>query len=280
MAFKIALCLSIIALTRSFCFVPGSRRVPTGLFAEDSKIEKGKVVPDTTAKADPVKDSYEYNKMSQEDIDRYGPGTMADFVDFEEFDGGDGQMGVAGDGQAGLEAIGRDTQKTVVKTEKPRGLALGGGTSRERSAKNAWGSSSGYAEELVAKGVDTARAQQFENYANQIELNKVRKAADELASLDESKHIDEDWRMLGKFGVERNQDFDLEQTFGPVVPDLNNIEEEIVMKANVNALAFQTILLRNPFMGFLDFRAALSDDSPLQWKVEPQEGNISQKKRY
>ena len=42
------------------------------------------------------------------------------------------------------------------------------------------------------------------------------------------------------------------------------------MKANVNALAFQTILLRNPFMGFLDFRAALSDDSPLQWKVEPQ----------
>lgn len=77
----------------------------SGLFAEDSKIEKGKVVPDTTAKADPVKDSYEYNKMSQEDIDRYGPGTMADFVDFEEFDGGDGQMGVAGDGQAGLEAI-------------------------------------------------------------------------------------------------------------------------------------------------------------------------------
>ena len=101
--------------------------------------------------------------------------------------------------------------RTVVKTEKPRGLALGGGTSRERSAKNAWGSSTGYAEELVAKGVDTARAQQFENYANQIELNKVRKAADELASLDESKHIDEDWRMLGKFGVERNQDFDLEQ---------------------------------------------------------------------
>ena len=45
---------------------------------------------------DEYADSREANQMSKDQIDRYGPGSMNEFVDFEEFDGGDGQMGVAG----------------------------------------------------------------------------------------------------------------------------------------------------------------------------------------
>ncbi len=45
---------------------------------------------------DEVADSREANQMSKDQIDRYGPGNLEQFVDFQEFDGGDGQMGVAG----------------------------------------------------------------------------------------------------------------------------------------------------------------------------------------
>ena len=46
--------------------------------------------------ADEVADSREMNQMSKDQIDRFGPGNLADYVEFNEFDGGDGQMGVAG----------------------------------------------------------------------------------------------------------------------------------------------------------------------------------------
>lgn len=60
---------------------------------------------DESKKANPERDSYDFNKMDKEEVDRYGPGNLEDFVDFEEYDGGDGQMGVAGDGKAGLEKV-------------------------------------------------------------------------------------------------------------------------------------------------------------------------------
>merc|ERR1719410_1201776 len=41
-------------------------------------------------------DSREATKMDKSQIQNAGPSTFADFVDFNEFDGGDGQMGVAG----------------------------------------------------------------------------------------------------------------------------------------------------------------------------------------
>jgi len=99
-------------------------------------------------------------------------------------------MGVAGDGNKKLEEF--DTTQLV--------------KSRTMSAKNAWGTSTGYAEELKAKGVDTARAQQIESWRNQREVRK--KIDDQMAmaaSFDNEEKEEEDWRTLAKFGVERNQ---------------------------------------------------------------------------
>ena len=155
-------------------------------------------------------------------------------MDFNEFDGGDGQMGVAGDGSKGdLEEIGDDSTQTVVQSSNAQSNALGGvkvkSTSRERSARNAWGTSNGYGDKLREEGVDTARAQQLENWQNQLEVLKVRKKAryetDEFDQTAESNE-DEDWRTLKKFGVERNQDFDLEEAFGAVMPG-DEVEEEV-----------------------------------------------------
>jgi hypothetical protein len=140
---------------------------------------------------DPEAESREANQMKEEDKDRYGVGSWDDYVEFDEFDGGDGQMGVAGDGNKKLESF---DMSTMAK-------------SKMMSAKNAWGTtSSGYADSLVDKGMDTARAQQLENWANQQEV--LRSKNSQKASVEQyesTSSVDEDWRKLASFGVERNQ---------------------------------------------------------------------------
>lgn len=126
------------------------------------------------------------------DTDRYGVQDWNEFVDFDEFDGGDGQMGVAGDGNKGLEKFGDNVSPQLAK-------------SKTMSAKNAWGTSTGYSDTLRDKGVDTARAQQLENWANQQELRQKR--LDHTSDIDsyESQAADENWRELASFGIERTQ---------------------------------------------------------------------------
>jgi hypothetical protein len=140
---------------------------------------------------DPEAESREATQMKEEDKDRYGVGSWDDYVEFDGFDGGDGQMGVAGDGNVKLEAF---DMSTMAK-------------SKMMSAKNAWGTtSSGYADSLVDQGMDTARAQQLENWANQQEVLKSKNA--QKASVEQyesTSSVDEDWRKLASFGVERNQ---------------------------------------------------------------------------
>jgi hypothetical protein len=51
----------------------------------------------------PEEEAREANVMSKEKIVGAGPGDWDSYVEFDEFDGGDGQMGVAGDGNKGLD---------------------------------------------------------------------------------------------------------------------------------------------------------------------------------
>jgi len=141
---------------------------------------------------------------------------------FVEFDGGDGQMDVAGDGDSGkLEDIGDGSQATVVEKTIQNIAGYKPTKSRERSANVALGTSTGYADKLRESGkFDTARAQQLENWQNQNELNRKRKdSRDESGEFGGGDtpgegNTDEDWRKLSSFGVERKQDFNLEEEFG------------------------------------------------------------------
>jgi hypothetical protein len=173
----------------------------------------------------PDEESREANKMDKSQIVSYGPGSFKDFVDFNEFDGGDGQMGVAGDGQKGLEKI-------------DSGVSLF--NSKSMSAKNAWGTSSGYADALREGNpkMDTARAQQLENWANQQEVRAKNQALKNMADAFDSKQssAEEDWRTLAKFGVERNEEFDMDAAFGPVVAG-DKIEGVIELKSAVTKVA-------------------------------------------
>ena len=180
----------------------------------------------------PEDESREANKMDKSQVDRAGPGSFEDFVDFNEFDGGDGQMGVAGDGTKGLEKMDSGVQIGI--------------KSKQMSAKNAWGTSSGYADELLAKDpkIDTARAQQLENWANQQEVRAKNQQLKEMSEAFESEisSDEENWRQLAKFGVERNEEFDMDEEFGPVTPG-DDIEGVIELKSPINKVATHEILV-------------------------------------
>lgn len=213
----------------------------------------------------PEEESREANKMDKSQLSNAGPGSFKDFVDFDEFDGGDGQMGVAGDGQKGLEKM--DNAPQMFK-------------SKQRSAKNAWGTDTGYADKLLDENanMDTSRAQQLENWANQQEVrakNLQMKAMAEAFDVEETTS-EEDWRQLAKFGVERNEEFDMDEEFGPVVAG-DDIEGVIELNSAVTKVATHEINLRNPYMGYADFRAAFTPETPLDWTVEPNEGSLMQR---
>jgi len=210
-------------------------------------------------------DAAEANQMAKEDLDRFGPGNWNEFVEFSEFDGGDGQMGVAGDGKDGLDKDEFNSPQLVTMDK-----------SQARSSKNAWGSSSGYADALIAKNqnMDTSRAQQLENWHQQQEVrrrgNEMKKMAEEFDSV--ASAGEEDWRTLAKFGVERNTDANLNEEFGEVIP--GDIEGVIELHSNMNQGTAHTLSLKNPFMGFADFRAAIVATTA-DWTVSPTEGALS-----
>lgn len=210
----------------------------------------------------PEEECREANVMAKEDVDRAGPGSWEAYVEFNEFDGGDGQMGVAGDGSKGLDKF--DTTQIA--------------KSKTMSAKNAWGTNTGYADSLVEQGVDTARAQQLENWHNQQEVLQRRKQQRFMTDdFDNASNDEEDWRKLASFGVERNQDFNLDENFGSVTAD-NDIEGTIELLGQMNAgYATHEMSLKNPYMGFADFRAAFTAETPSEFTVSPSEGSLQQK---
>jgi hypothetical protein len=205
----------------------------------------------------------EATKMSKDRIDRYGPGDFDDYADFgDEFDGGDGQMGVAGDGNKKLEKIGGGPQI--------------GMKSKTMSAKNAWGTSTGYAEKLREDGMDTQLAQRLENWQNQRAVREKqiahKKMTEEFDKVREDAEAD--WRTLAQFGVERVDDFDLDEAFGPVTAG-EEIVDTISLTSFIGKNKIHQFEVKNDFMGFADFRAAFTaDSSPGDWRVTPKEGAL------
>jgi len=185
---------------------------------------------------DPTDQSREANKMDKSLIENAGPGTFVDFVDFNEFDGGDGQMGVAGDGSQGLEKM--DDVPQIAN-------------SKMMSAKNAWGTSTGYADKLREQepGMDTARAQQLENWANQQEVRAKNQQLKEMAENFDAhtSSEEENWRALAKFGVERNEDFDMDEEFGAVVGG-DDIEGVIELKTAINRVVTHDLNVSTAFI--------------------------------
>lgn len=128
-------------------------------------------------------------------------------------------MGVAGDGQKGLSKE-WDGAAQMAK-------------SKMMSAKNAFGKTTGYADTLRAQGVDTARAQQIENWHNQQEVLKERQTHKYMTEEFDSVSADDSWRALSTYNNERLSDTDLDAQFGAVVPG-PNLVTTIELTARLN----------------------------------------------
>jgi len=242
--------------------IPTARSVSTSSIVLKGYLDNLDLVPPPEEEEED--DSREATNLAADKKDRYGPGDWEGFVDFDEFDGGDGQMGVAGDGDVSLEKF--DTTQ----------MASSMGKSKSMSAKNAWGTSSGYADDLVEKqGFDQQRAQQLENWQNQQEVRKARVAQKELTESFDTINTETNQWDLSSFGVGRNnEDVDLDEEFGAVTVG-SDIEGTIELSARMGQTAVSEFPLKNQFMGFSDFLAAFSPDSTCAWSVEPKEGALS-----
>ncbi|KAL7456432.1 hypothetical protein ACHAWC_007945 [Mediolabrus comicus] len=250
-------CLKPVTVTQT---LPSSSSLKMGYLDDLSKeLYAEEDTPDVVAQ------SREATKMDKSQVQSFGPGSFADYVDFNEFDGGDGQMGVAGDGNTQLEKM--DNVPQLAK-------------SKMMSAKNAWGTSTGYADTLRNNNpkMDTARAQQLENWANQQEVRAKNQQLKDMADNFDSQQTseEENWRQLANFGVERVQDFNYDEEFGAVAVG-DDIEGTIEIKTALNRVETHDLALRNPYMGFADFRAAFTPETSGDWTIDPSEGSLMQR---
>lgn len=170
-------------------------------------------------------------------------------------------MGVAGDGNKGLEKE-WDGAAQMAK-------------SKSMSAKNAWGKSTGYAEQLVEQGMDISKAQQLENWKNQREVQEQRNAQKYMTDEFDNSKEDENWRTLGKFGGEQVQDVDLDQELGAVQLG-SQLTGVIELTSRLNQASVYEFSIKNPFMGFSDYRARFTMmTNPADWSITPTDGSLN-----
>ena len=103
--------------------------------------------------------------MDKDKINNYGPGDFNEYVDHDRtdlFDGGDSEMGIFGDGNNGLQKFGCDVTPHMTRTLAAK--------SDEGTLPT---STMSYTDELLLEnpGMDTVRAQQLKNWANQREIS-------------------------------------------------------------------------------------------------------------
>jgi hypothetical protein len=169
-------------------------------------------------------------------------------------------MGVAGDGKQGLDNE-WDGAAELVK-------------SKSMSAKNAWGKSTGYADQLIAQGMEQSKAQQLENWKNQRQIQDLRNNQRYMTDEFDNNQPEENWRSLSNFAGEQVQDVDMDQQLGDVQP--GPVTGVIELTARLNQAAVHEFALKNPFMGFSDFRARFTYmTNPADWSVTPTDGSLN-----
>lgn len=66
----------------------------------------------------------------------------------------------------------------------------------------------------------------------------------------------------------------MDEEFGPVVAG-DVIEGTIPLTSRIGVIAVHELNIRNEYMGFADFRAAFTPETPMDWTITPNEGSLS-----
>lgn len=203
----------------------------------------------------------DYTKMNKELINNFGPGVFDGFADVnDQFDGGDSEMGLTGDGTVGLKKLGRDVTPHVARTIGARTRGY------EPHEEVIMSQSMSYAEELMHSdpNMDFVRAQQLENWAEQREISSTNKHM-----YYERTH--ESYDVI----INHHQEEDAMQFMHPIEVG-GNYEGMISLRAPLHGVARYDIMLKNPYMGFAKFRAAFVGDESNNWNVTPSDGVLKQ----
>lgn len=193
--------------------------------------------------------------MDKDKINQYGPGDFAQYEDHhpsDSFDGGDSEMGLSGDGNSGLQKIGRDVSPHIARTltAKTNQVAV---------------ASMSYTDELLQKNpdMDAVRAQQLESWATQQDIAMSNRYMNE-----------------GGQYIPEHEDGDIyedEAVFPYPVQAGDDIEGIITLRAPIYGVAAHDIMLKNPYMGYAKFRADFVGDAASEWSVSPSDGFLKQR---
>lgn len=215
--------------------------------------------PDIEPLTDIEKLGSDFTKMSKDRIDRFGPGDFDQYADFpsDQFDGGDSEMGLSGDGSVGLRKLGRDVSPHLART-------LSAKIQSEKSECEA-GTSMSYVDELLQANpeMDKVRAQQLENWATQKEIALA------------NRHMHE--KIEATLASDQSDDYEGVAVFSNLVEAGDDLEGTITLKSPINGVARHDIMLKNPYIGFARFRAAFAGEACSEWSVIPSDGYLKQK---
>jgi len=202
-----------------------------------------------------------FTKMDKDKIHRYGPGYFTQYVDHHSsdlFDGGDIEMGLSGDGNIGLQKIGRDVSPHIARTLAAK---------TDQSAV----SSLSYADDLLQNnpGMDSVRAQQLESWATQQEIAMSNRYMNEQGQYNQAQEY-----YVPEY--EYGEIYEDESSLTHSVEAGDFIEGVVTLKAPINGVAAHEIMLQNPYMGYAEFRAAFVGDASNEWSVTPSDGFLKQ----
>lgn len=248
------------------------------------------------------KQAYREYDAEQEGVSQAGINPEGDYtglVDVDGFDGGDGQVGVLGDGKNAMEEFSRTGSASSSTTS--RGQSFGGDESK-KTRKNVFGYTTGYAEELEDKGMTnvdeygedrlSARRQQLENWQNQRQLKEEQNA--EVAAMTARTGFKYDPRAGSSTYMDRLTENDLEdddkwnvykgEARGDQLDEAmqgvaaGDVTETIEITSNFPAPAFREIIVENDVISFEDFTVGFSAGSDVDsFQVTPASGTLNRR---
>ena len=220
--------------------------------------------PDVEPLTDIEKLGVDFTKMPKDKLDRFGPGNFDQYTDStsNDFDGGDSETGVVGDGQSGLRQFGYDVSPHLANTMAARY------SSAYDEVETSPTTAMSYAEELMHRNpsMDEIRAVQLQNWATQQEIASANRYMNEKIQV----YYDADYDYTD-YSVTSLDHLPMEVEAGEETADCL-----ITLAAPLYGVASHEIAVKNPYMGFAKFRTYFVGDAAAEWTVTPSDGYLKQ----
>lgn len=222
--------------------------------------------PDVEPLTEMEKQGVDFTKMPKDELDRFGPGSFDQYPDStsNDFDGGDSETGLVGDGQYGLRQIGCDVSPHLAKTMAARYSPA------YEEVETSQMTTMSYAEELVHSNpsVDEIRAVQLQNWATQQEIASANRYMNEKTQVN-YEATDDDFIDYSETSLDQ-------LPINEIGAEDETVDCLITLVAPLNGVASHEITVTNPYMGFAKFRSYFIGDAAAEWTATPSDGYLKQ----